>query len=206
MSNGRIILAGGSGFLGRALALELARQGREVFVLSRAPKSASGRARQVGWDGHSTGGWARLLEGAEAVVNLAGRSVNCRYTPANRREIVASRVKSVETLGARFRRAPSRRRFWCRPPRSPSTATRGGASATRPRPQGQASPPRHACAGRRPSTRWSFRRREKFCCASASLSGAGAALSRRSRGSRGSTSAARSGAAGSTSVGCTSLT
>ena len=99
MSSGRIILAGGSGFLGGALAGELARQGREVIVLSRAPRQTWGRARQVGWDGRSTGEWARLLEGAEAVVNLSGRSVNCRYTPANRREIVESRIESVETLG-----------------------------------------------------------------------------------------------------------
>ncbi len=96
---GRIILAGGSGFLGGSLAEELLRQGREVVVLSRTPRKSSGLVREAKWDGRSVGEWARLLEGAEAVVNLAGRSVNCRYTPANRREIVESRINSVKALG-----------------------------------------------------------------------------------------------------------
>lgn len=101
MSGGRVVLAGGSGFLGRFLAEELARRGREVVVLTRAPRNGdgNGRVREVAWDGRTTGEWARTLEGAEAVVNLAGRSVNCRYTPANRREIVASRVNAVEAVG-----------------------------------------------------------------------------------------------------------
>jgi uncharacterized protein (TIGR01777 family) len=99
MSSGRVILAGGSGFLGRALAGELLRQGREVVVLTRAPRRNTGGVREAAWDGQSVGEWARLLEGAAAVVNLAGRSVNCRYTRANRREIVESRVNSVKAVG-----------------------------------------------------------------------------------------------------------
>jgi uncharacterized protein (TIGR01777 family) len=103
-TRGRVILAGGSGFLGRSLAEELSRQGREVVILSRTPKRDSpGPAREVAWDGRSVGEWAGLLEGAEAVVNLAGRSVNCRYTPANRREIVESRVNSVKAIGRAIR-------------------------------------------------------------------------------------------------------
>ena len=103
ISGGRVVLAGGSGFLGRALADELLRRGREVVILSRTPKQNSGRVREVVWDGRSVGEWARLLEGAEAVVNLAGRSVNCRYTNANRREIVESRVGSVKAIGRAVR-------------------------------------------------------------------------------------------------------
>lgn len=99
MAGGRIILAGGSGFLGRSLAEHLTRRGREVFVLTRAPKGKRGAVREVAWDGRTVGDWARLLEGAEAVFNLVGRSVNCRYTRANRREIVESRVHSVGALG-----------------------------------------------------------------------------------------------------------
>lgn len=99
MTAGRIILAGGSGFLGRSLAGYLTRRGREVWVLTRAPRAGRGPAREAAWDGKTVGEWARLLEGAEAVFNLAGRSVNCRYTRANRREIVASRVNSVGALG-----------------------------------------------------------------------------------------------------------
>ncbi|HEU4593848.1 MAG TPA: NAD-dependent epimerase/dehydratase family protein, partial [Pyrinomonadaceae bacterium] len=104
MPRGRVVLAGGSGFLGRTLAEELVRQGREVVVLSRTPGRGSGLVREVEWDGESVGEWARHLEGAEAVVNLAGRSVNCRYTRANRREIVESRVNSVNAVGQAIRR------------------------------------------------------------------------------------------------------
>ncbi|HWW75828.1 MAG TPA: NAD-dependent epimerase/dehydratase family protein, partial [Pyrinomonadaceae bacterium] len=72
VSRGRVVLAGGSGFLGRALAEELARAGYEPVVLTRELKKNS-RVRQVGWDGRNVGAWARELEGAAAVVNLAGR-------------------------------------------------------------------------------------------------------------------------------------
>ena len=95
MTTGRIVVAGGSGFLGRSLARYLALRGREVWVLTRTPKAG----REAAWDGKTVGEWAQLLEGAEAVFNLAGRSVNCRYTRANRRQIVESRVRSVGALG-----------------------------------------------------------------------------------------------------------
>jgi len=103
MSGRRIVLAGGSGFLGRALAGELARAGYEVIVLARKAGKSSTRVRQVVWDGRTQGEWARELEGAAAVVNLAGRSVDCRHTPKNRREIVESRVRSVEAVGRAIR-------------------------------------------------------------------------------------------------------
>lgn len=99
MSRGRVVLAGGSGFLGRALSDELARAGYEAVVLTRKLGRSSSRARQVVWDGRSVGAWARELEGAAAVVNLAGRSVECRHTRKNRREIIKSRVRSVEAVG-----------------------------------------------------------------------------------------------------------
>jgi uncharacterized protein (TIGR01777 family) len=103
MSKGRIVLAGGSGFLGRALAEEFSSAGYEVVVLTRkAGKSFKG-ARQVEWDGRTVGYWARELEGAAAVINLAGRSVDCRHTAKNRREIVGSRVHSVEAIGRAVR-------------------------------------------------------------------------------------------------------
>jgi uncharacterized protein (TIGR01777 family) len=98
VSKGRVVLAGGSGFLGRALAGEFARAGYEPVVLTRRPRKHS-RVRQVEWDGRTVGAWARELEGAAAVVNLAGRGVACRHTPGHRREIVESRVNSVEAVG-----------------------------------------------------------------------------------------------------------
>ncbi|MDT5262397.1 MAG: uncharacterized protein QOC61_1401 [Acidobacteriota bacterium] len=99
MSKGRVILAGGSGFLGRALAEECLRAGYEPVILTRRVRRSRSRVRQVAWDGRTLGVWARELEGAAAVVNLVGRSVDCRHTRKHRREIVESRVRSVEVIG-----------------------------------------------------------------------------------------------------------
>lgn len=99
VSKGRVVLAGGSGFLGRALAEAFEHAGYEPVVLTRRAKRTRSGVRQVEWDGRNVGAWARELEGAAAVVNLAGRSVDCRHTPRHRREIVESRVRSVEAIG-----------------------------------------------------------------------------------------------------------
>jgi hypothetical protein len=81
------------------LAEDLTRDGYQVVVLTRRPRASQSAARQVAWDGRTVGEWARELEGAEAVVNLTGRSVNCLYTRRNRRDILSSRVRSVRALG-----------------------------------------------------------------------------------------------------------
>lgn len=95
----RIVLAGGSGFLGTRLAEALTARNYEVVILTRKPRENSGPIRERQWDGKTVGEWATELDGATAVVNLAGRSVNCRYTPQNRREINESRVHSVAAIG-----------------------------------------------------------------------------------------------------------
>lgn len=88
----RIILAGGSGFVGSALVPALRRGGYEPLVLGRG-------GTDLQWDGKHGGEWATALEGAEAVVNLTGKNINCRHTAENRREIISSRVESVRALG-----------------------------------------------------------------------------------------------------------
>ena len=95
----RIILAGGSGFLGQALAKRFCESGIEVVILTRAPRGRADGVKELPWDGKTLGEWAKLVEGADAVINLTGRSVDCRYTTANRRVIVASRVDSTRLLG-----------------------------------------------------------------------------------------------------------
>jgi uncharacterized protein len=100
MSAKRIVIAGGSGFIGTALAHELVSRGYEVIVLTRRARRRSDGVREVVWDGEHPGDWISFLEGAEAVVNLTGRSINCRHTPENLREIIASRVNSVSALAA----------------------------------------------------------------------------------------------------------
>ena len=109
MSDRRIVIAGGSGFLGCRLSHKLLGRGCEVTVLSRAPDRAPAGPRGVAWDGRTQGDWARHLDGAFAVVNLTGRNVNCRYTKRNLHEIDASRVDSVRAVGraiAECRRPP----------------------------------------------------------------------------------------------------
>ncbi len=96
----KAVIAGGSGFLGRALTRDLAGRGWDVVILSRQPAAPTERTRTVIWDGKTVGPWAEELDGAAALINLAGRSVACRYTPENRRAIIDSRVDSVRALDA----------------------------------------------------------------------------------------------------------
>ena len=96
---GRIILAGGSGFLGQSLGEVLRGKNYEVIVLGRGASGARDGIRYAQWDGRTLGEWASLLDGAKAVVNVTGRSVNCRHTPENKRQIMDSRVNSVRVLG-----------------------------------------------------------------------------------------------------------
>lgn len=94
-----IVIFGANGFLGRYLCRHFARQGREVVAVARSREGWSGDGMFLEWDGKTPGPWTLALEGAEAVINLAGRSVNCRYTPENRREIMESRVDSTQLIG-----------------------------------------------------------------------------------------------------------
>lgn len=112
MKQGKIILAGGTGFLGQALARHFSALHWEVVVLTRHVKSSSPCAREVAWDGESLGGWAQEIDGATAVINLAGRSVNCRYTKANRRIIMDSRVLPTRILGEAIARAKTPPQVW----------------------------------------------------------------------------------------------
>ena len=98
MNQKRVVLAGGSGLIGRALAKELLRRDYEVVVLTRLPQERDDGVREVEWDGEHLGEWIQVLDGAETVVNLAGRTINCRHTPENLRAIAESRVNSVRAL------------------------------------------------------------------------------------------------------------
>ncbi|CAO5255750.1 TIGR01777 family oxidoreductase [Frankia sp. AgKG'84/4] len=108
----RIVVPGGTGQLGVLLAGALAHAGHEVIVLSRRADARVPGARVVGWDGRSTGRWAAQIDGADAVINLAGRSVNCRYTAANLRDMMDSRVRSATVVGEAIARAASPPRVW----------------------------------------------------------------------------------------------
>ncbi|MEX2015958.1 MAG: TIGR01777 family oxidoreductase [Candidatus Hydrogenedentales bacterium] len=101
---GRIVIAGGSGFLGLNLARHLIKLEGEVVLLSRHAPAATGGWRHVAWDARSLeGGWANELDGAAALVNLVGRTVDCVKTPDHCDEILRSRVEATRLLGQAVR-------------------------------------------------------------------------------------------------------
>ena len=94
----KIVIAGGSGQVGQVLARVMTARGDDVVILSRGV-TAGVSGRVVPWDSRTLGAWVQELDGADAVINLAGRNVNCRYSAANRREILTSRVESTRVVG-----------------------------------------------------------------------------------------------------------
>ncbi len=109
---GRVVIAGGSGFLGLNLARWLAERGAgEVVVLSRS-KPPAGPWQHEPWDARSQGAWAKAIDGAGAVVNLAGRSVDCIKTPLHCDQILRSRVEATRAVGEAVRTAKHLPRVW----------------------------------------------------------------------------------------------
>ena len=112
ISSRRIVIAGGSGFLGVSLAEFLIAGGVEVVILSRNPPKVDGPWKHVIWDGRTLGDWRRELEGATGLANLTGRSVNCIKTPDHRDEILRSRVEATRVLGQAVRTLESPPPVW----------------------------------------------------------------------------------------------
>ncbi len=106
----KIVIPGGTGQVGTILARGFHKDGHEVVVLSREPGAAPWRV--VVWDAQTIGDWAAEFEGANAIINLAGRSVNCRYSPENRRMITESRVQSTRVVGDAIARADCPPQVW----------------------------------------------------------------------------------------------
>jgi uncharacterized protein (TIGR01777 family) len=113
----RIVIPGGSGHVGKILARHFHARGDSIVVLSRTTYPAPWR--MVAWNGVSLDSWVHQLEKADVVINLAGRSVNCRYSKANRREIMESRIQSTRVLGEALHRLADPPRLWM----NASTAT-----------------------------------------------------------------------------------
>jgi uncharacterized protein len=113
----RIVIPGGSGQVGTVLSRHFHAMGHDVVVLARDVQPAAWRVVQ--WDGLNPGSWIGELEDADVVINLAGRSVNCRYTPENRQAILDSRVRTTELLGRVISQLAHPPRLWM----NASTAT-----------------------------------------------------------------------------------
>lgn len=116
-SNLRIVIPGGSGQVGNLLARHFHGQGHWVTVLSRHAGPSPWQV--LPWNGRDLGIWTNAIDGADIVINLAGRNVNCRYTPANRREILESRILSTRVVGQAIAQAAKPPALWM----NASTAT-----------------------------------------------------------------------------------
>jgi uncharacterized protein (TIGR01777 family) len=107
----KIVLPGGNGQVGRALVRALSRDGHECVVLTRRP-AAGGLGRSVAWDGRTPGPWRTEIDGADVVINLAGRTVDCRYSEQHLREMMDSRVDSTRVVGEAIAAAARPPRVW----------------------------------------------------------------------------------------------
>jgi len=109
---GKIVIAGGSGFLGQSLIDDMLPRASEIIVLTRGTDRVDGRVRYVHWDAKTPGAWSQQMDGATAVINLVGRTVDCRKTPANKKVILESRVDSVNALAAAWKLVANPPRVW----------------------------------------------------------------------------------------------
>ncbi|GAB3644076.1 TIGR01777 family oxidoreductase [Spirosoma arcticum] len=108
----KIILAGGTGFIGQLLIDHWQNQPVDIVVLSRKPHPDHDRVRYVDWDGETLAAWATELDGADVLINLAGKSVDCRYTDENKRLMLESRTHSTAVLGEAIRQAANPPSLW----------------------------------------------------------------------------------------------
>ncbi len=104
----KVLMPGGSGHVGQAIRRHLEPLGWRFIVLSRRPKGDG----EIFWDGKGLGPWASEFDSADLVINLAGRSVNCRYTQANLREMMNSRIDSVRVVGQAISQSKNPPRLW----------------------------------------------------------------------------------------------
>jgi NAD dependent epimerase/dehydratase family enzyme len=125
MTNKKIVLAGGTGFIGTYMANYFGKE-NEVIILTRRSSEkhnnafgskeisteAKSNVRWVTWNGKSEGDWINEIDGADIVINLAGRSVNCRYNYRNMKEIFDSRLKATKVLGKAINKAAKPPKLW----------------------------------------------------------------------------------------------
>jgi len=106
----KIVIPGGSGQVGTMLARAFNNDGHDVVVLTRKIHAADWKV--IAWDAETFGEWTDEINGADVVINLAGRHVNCRYTPENRKAIMDSRVKSTKIVGEAIANSKNPPRAW----------------------------------------------------------------------------------------------
>lgn len=108
----KVVIAGGSGFLGNELVRHFENDGNEVVVLTRGKSKVIGTTNFVQWDALSEGVWENCLIDTDVLINLTGKSVNCRYTESNKREIISSRVNATLALQKAMNRLSKKPSLW----------------------------------------------------------------------------------------------
>lgn len=108
----KLIIAGGSGFLGEALIRYFEHQFDSIVVFTRSAEGINGKVLYRHWDAKSAGAWCKDIEGASVVINLCGKSVDCRYTKKNKAEILASRKHSTKIIGEAIASANTPPELW----------------------------------------------------------------------------------------------
>ncbi|GAL87749.1 hypothetical protein MYP_4980 [Sporocytophaga myxococcoides] len=108
----RIILAGGSGYLGMVLADFYKNKVKEIIILTRGKNEMKDNIRCVHWDGQQISDWIEWLEGSDLLINLTGKNVNCRYTDKNKNEIISSRVNATKVLGEALMKLENPPKVW----------------------------------------------------------------------------------------------
>ncbi|NII84071.1 MULTISPECIES: TIGR01777 family oxidoreductase [unclassified Pedobacter] len=112
MKYGKIILAGGNGYLGGVLAQYFSSLADEVIILARKPQAKTGNIKTLVWDGKTIDEWSQSLKGADLLVNLCGKNVNCRYTEKNKKEIFDSRLIPTHLLGKAIEEMENPPKLW----------------------------------------------------------------------------------------------
>jgi uncharacterized protein (TIGR01777 family) len=115
----KIVIAAGNGFLGRVLVHHFQKKATEIVILTRGKSKTKKTVRYINWDAKTMTGWERELEDADVLINLAGKSVDCRYTAKNKSEIMASRVDSTVILNKAVLQCTNPPKHWL----NSSTAT-----------------------------------------------------------------------------------
>ncbi|PCJ24315.1 MAG: TIGR01777 family protein [Flavobacteriales bacterium] len=108
----KIVIAGGSGFIGKVLSSYYKKKGYLVVILTRGTSRLVDGIRFEHWDAKTLGDWSTLLEGAEVLINLTGKSVDCRYTKENKRLILSSRVDATNVLGEAINQLQNPPKVW----------------------------------------------------------------------------------------------
>ena len=125
MKNKKIIIAGGTGFMGQEMIKYFGKENRIIILTRKIENTSNNRNRYnslanddlqnvqfIKWDGKTTGEWVKELENADLIINLAGRTVNCRYNEKNKKEIFDSRTNSVKAIGEAIRQCSSPPKLW----------------------------------------------------------------------------------------------